>query len=76
MRFSLPAARRAAWALLVSGSVCGGFAFPQGSQTARAIDPGVRHAATDNGPPLALSGLAPDELASLQSSNNDFAKMI
>ena len=63
MRISLPAARGAACLLLVSGSVCGGFALPQGSQTARAIDPGVRRAATDNGPPVALSGLAADELA-------------
>jgi CxxC motif-containing protein (DUF1111 family) len=63
MRISLPAARGAACLLLVSGSIFGGFAFPQGSQTARAIDPGVRHAATDNGPPIALSGLAADELA-------------
>jgi CxxC motif-containing protein (DUF1111 family) len=29
----------------------------------RAIDPGLRHAATDNGPPVALPGLAPDELS-------------
>jgi CxxC motif-containing protein (DUF1111 family) len=63
MRLSSPATRGAACMLLVSGSVCGGFAFPQSSQTARAIDPGVRHAATDNGPPVALAGLASDELA-------------
>jgi CxxC motif-containing protein (DUF1111 family) len=63
MQFSLPTARKAAWLLLVSGSIRGGLALPQGSQPARAVDPGVRHAATDNGPPVALSGLALDELA-------------
>jgi CxxC motif-containing protein (DUF1111 family) len=72
MRFSLPAARRAVWALLVSGSVCGGLAFPQGSQSARAIDPGVRHATTDNGPPIALAGLAPDELAYFEDGTARF----
>jgi CxxC motif-containing protein (DUF1111 family) len=62
MRF-LPAARGGAWALLVMGSVCSGWAFTQGSQSSRAADPGLRHASTDNGPPLALAGLGPDELA-------------
>jgi CxxC motif-containing protein (DUF1111 family) len=72
MRISLPAARGAACVLLVSGSVYGGFAFPQVSQTARAVDPGVRHAATDNGPPIALSGLAPDELAYFEDGTARF----
>jgi CxxC motif-containing protein (DUF1111 family) len=61
MRFTL--VHGTAWVLLVSGSICGGLAFPQGSQSARAVDPGLRQAATDNGPPIALSGLAADELA-------------
>ena len=62
MRF-LPAARGAAWALLFSCSICSGLASTQGSQSSRAVDPGVRHASTDNGPPIALPGLAADELA-------------
>ena len=63
MQTSLSRARGAAWALLIASCVGGGFALPQGSQSPRAVDPGARHAATDNGPPIALSGLASDELA-------------
>jgi CxxC motif-containing protein (DUF1111 family) len=59
----LPAARVAAWALLFPGWVCSGWASTQGAQSSRAVDPGVRHASSDNGPPIALSGLASDELA-------------
>ena len=66
MRFSRPRAGGTALVLLISGSVCGGAALPQGLQSTRAVDPGVRHAATDNGPPIALSALAPDELAYFQ----------
>jgi CxxC motif-containing protein (DUF1111 family) len=44
-----------------------------GNVFAEATDPGVRHAATDNGPPLALAGLAPDELAFFEDGMARFA---
>jgi CxxC motif-containing protein (DUF1111 family) len=64
MRFSFTG--KAAWLLFVSSCVYAGWAFPEGSSPARAVDPGVRHAPTDNGPPLPFPGLAADELAFFQ----------
>jgi CxxC motif-containing protein (DUF1111 family) len=48
-------------ALLVGSSVLGSTAT-----LAQATDPGVRHAAADNGPPAPLAGLTADELAFFQ----------
>ncbi len=36
--------------------------FAQAWPSAQASDPGVRHTASDNGPPKPLSGLGPDEM--------------
>ena len=37
-------------------------AFPGGATQAQPTDPGLRHSASDNGPPAALPGLGQDEL--------------
>ena len=50
-------------AALISTGFCGDLTVGQSVQPSRAVDPGVRRAPTDNGPPVALSGLAPDELS-------------
>ncbi|MGB6603980.1 MAG: di-heme oxidoredictase family protein [Steroidobacteraceae bacterium] len=39
----------------------------------QATDPGVRHAATDGGPPLPMAGLTPDELTFFQDGLTRFA---
>src|SRR5207245_9316022 len=41
-------------------------AFTSSAAVAQVIDPGVRQASTDNGPPPPLAGLTPDELAFFQ----------
>ena len=48
---------------LISAGYCSEPGAAQSLQPSRVVDPGVRHAATDNGPPVALQGLAPDELS-------------
>ena len=50
-------------AALISAGFCSDLAVGQSVQPSRAVDPGVRRAPTDNGPPVAMSGLAPDELS-------------
>jgi CxxC motif-containing protein (DUF1111 family) len=50
------------WLLSLSVTVAS-WTAPAQSAFAAATDPGVRHAATDNGPPVPLAGLAQDELA-------------
>jgi CxxC motif-containing protein (DUF1111 family) len=59
MRFHNFLACAAPCAALVSAAIVGP---AQSASAVRAVDPGVRHAATDNGPPIPLPGLATDEL--------------
>ena len=42
---------------------------------AQATDPGMRHAAADNGPPLPLAGLTADELAFFQDGSARFSSV-
>src|SRR3989475_11252532 len=57
-------------ALIVALSVLGSTAA-----LAQATDPGVRHAAADNGPPPPLAGLTTDELAFFQDGLARFANV-
>ncbi len=57
-------------ALIVGLSVLGSTAA-----LAQATDPGVRHAAADNGPPPPLAGLTTDELAFFQDGLTRFANV-
>jgi CxxC motif-containing protein (DUF1111 family) len=50
----------------MSAGFCAESRTAQSGSSARAVDPGVRHAAADNGPPVPLPGLAADELAFFQ----------
>ena len=52
--------------------LCAG-AFGPAAAFAQAQDPGVRHAATDGGPPVPLAGLTADELAFFQDGLTRFA---
>jgi CxxC motif-containing protein (DUF1111 family) len=62
MKFPNFLACAVACAALMSAGVVGESIAAQSTSAVRAADPGVRHATTDNGPPIPLSGLAADEL--------------
>ena len=70
MRLHDTAIHSIAAALLVGLSVLGSTAA-----LAQATDPGVRHAAADNGPPPPLAGLTPDELAFFQDGLARFSSV-
>jgi len=50
----------------------GALCAPPSWTLAQPVDPGVRHATTDGGPPIALPGLTADEMAFFQDGLNRF----
>lgn len=57
---------------IVTASVFLSLVLSSYSSAARPTDPGVRHAATDGGPPPPLAGLTPDELTFFQEGLRHF----
>ena len=62
MRVPIFIAVAGACAALISAGFCADPAAGQSVRPSRAVDPGVRRASTDNGPPAPLPGLGQDEL--------------
>jgi CxxC motif-containing protein (DUF1111 family) len=63
---------RAARTFFILVPVVGALCAPQSPVLAAPIDPGVRHASTDGGPPVPLPGLTADEQAFFQDGLNRF----
>jgi len=64
--------RRAARTFAILAPMVGALCAPQSPILAAPVDPGVRHAATDGGPPVPLPGLSPDEQAFFQDGLTRF----